>query len=1235
VSESEEDLLETPRSERADRAEAIATLAALVWVGTSAVVLAVFGGNISLIGILAIGPFIACAFARPLRVALVGGLATFFALIISTPPHSYGTLNHLLRVLTQVAATALAMWISYLRGKRNLQLWTARSETRNERRRRVAAETSQRMQAMARALTTAADPAQVADAVFAALRDELHVDAATFALVGDRGQLRTLRRFGYDPEEPIDSVLPVLRPDGPVLGQNMAFFAESLEDLRLQRADLFSMLATNRFNALAIVPMVVSAHTIGAVVVHWEHGREISEPDRNFILTITDNAAQAVERARLTVTEFVNLERSQHLHRLSSALAAATTPGDVAHAAISGARRALGAQSAVVRIPDPTAEALFCLASSGHPSLLSAGLLPLDTGHSGACFTHGGTVVKTIAEGDPVGLDLEAELMPQVLAELDRPVTVVSEPLVGSVGTLGVLSLAFVGQPEPGEPDRRFLSTLAGLTAQALERAQVFEHEREARHTAEAARERLSLLSEVTRLLSSSLEPTTVIRRTMTLVEGRLADACVVQVPGDNGLARLDVRGPRRHEEPRDGGTEEVRYDSDNPAAMAFRTGRTQLALIDDAGRPLADAVEPAAADGSAQPPGASTALAVPLTANGQVIGVMTFIDGPGRAFEEDDVSLATEVAGRAGVALSNATRFQREHVVAEVLQRSVLPEFLPEVDGLRLDAEYRAGIAGTYAGGDWYDVFPVGPDTVFFSVGDVMGKGAPAAALMGQVRSAIRAYAISGQSPAEVLTSLDSLFDALVEDRVVTAITGRITASTGHVEMSNAGHPPPLHVRAGGTANFTPMQGSLLIAAGLGGEPRAREELTLDLGDSLVMYSDGLIEHRGELITDGMDRLASAAGVIARAGWPDRPAMTFASMLTEEERTDDVVVLCLHRTAASPAADAREGISPPLLGWARDGMAVLELDPVVESTPLARHWVTAHLRDLPSEVAGCAALLTSELVTNAVLHAATPICVTLHVLTDRIRVDVADRSTAIPALKDYGRDAATGRGLTLFSTLASDWGVEETDGGKIVWFELPVDYPVPPTGVSDGSFHFDLAGITHLDGPSDTHASAEVQVRLRGIPVALLQKSSEEYEALFRELRLMKERADVSPDAPPLPERLAMLVSDLGTRFNGLGPGMDDVWQRALDEHLELFDWTLQLPKSAASACEFYDAMLDEADEFAHSARLLTLPASPASVAVRRWFLSELVRQLHGEAPLAWTDSAQHAELGPALRSR
>src|ERR1700744_2075810 len=160
----DEQLSTTPRTPRLDRAEAVATLLALVWASTVAIIFAVYGGSVSLVGLLALSPFIAAPFARPSRVALVGILTAFFALVISTPPHSYGQLNHLLRVVTMLAATAVAMWISYLRGQRNVQLWTARSQTRNERRRRVAAETAQRMPTMARALTTAPDPAQVVGA---------------------------------------------------------------------------------------------------------------------------------------------------------------------------------------------------------------------------------------------------------------------------------------------------------------------------------------------------------------------------------------------------------------------------------------------------------------------------------------------------------------------------------------------------------------------------------------------------------------------------------------------------------------------------------------------------------------------------------------------------------------------------------------------------------------------------------------------------------------------------------------------------------------------------------------------------------------------------------------------------------------------------------------------------------------------------------------------------------------
>jgi hypothetical protein len=130
---------------RGDRTEFISTTVAFLWVSIVAVVDAVYGGKFGLIGFLAIGPYIAAAFSGPRRTGLVGLYATFYSLVLSTPPRDYDQLNHVLRVLFLAASSGVAIWISYLRIQRNRQLWSARTETRIERRRRVAAETAQSM----------------------------------------------------------------------------------------------------------------------------------------------------------------------------------------------------------------------------------------------------------------------------------------------------------------------------------------------------------------------------------------------------------------------------------------------------------------------------------------------------------------------------------------------------------------------------------------------------------------------------------------------------------------------------------------------------------------------------------------------------------------------------------------------------------------------------------------------------------------------------------------------------------------------------------------------------------------------------------------------------------------------------------------------------------------------------------------------------------------------------------
>ena len=955
------------------------------------------------------------------------------------------------------------------------------------------------MQALARALTTSADPAQVADAVFGALRDELNVDAAAFATTNERGVLCVHRRFGYRDDESDGPLVAAMEPDGElaqVLSQRQGFFADSVDQQRGERPLITASLDAGRFNSYAVVPLVVSDHAVGAVVVQWVRPRSITEADKRFLFTITGAAAQAVERARLTLTEFINLERSQHLHHLSSALAAATTPGEVAREAIASGHRALGAQSAACRVPVAGGQALSCLASNGHPALLSSDVIPVDHTPSGSTFTSGRTLTTSLASSAHRDADVSPEIVHAVMAELGHPVTIVTEPLMGSVGSLGVLTLAFVGRPEPSEPELRFLSTLAGLTAQALERAQLFEQERQALRDAEAARERLSLLSDVTRLLSSSLDPTTVIQRTMNLVVGRLSDACVVQVPGESGLQRLNVRAGETFESPAETrliGSDNIPFDSDAPAAIAYRTGRIQLAPI-------------IARDGDGR--GEATALAVPFTANGQVIGVMTFFDGPGRTFEPDDVSLATEVASRTGVALSNATRFQREHVVAEVLQRAVLPDFLPTVGGLHLDAEYRAGAAGTYVGGDWYDVFQLDDDHVMFSVGDVMGKGAPAAALMGQVRSAIRA--LRGSRPEPVRGAL------LARSPLRRPGGGPCGDGRGGVDQPEVGNRLHRQRRAPFAADRPSRRRRRVLlhaelaprCRGTGGTRTARRT-TSSCNRATRSSCTPTVSSSG----------AASSSPSACSDWPMPPLQLPPGAGPNGRRRSSPRGSATTRrpttSSCSPCATSvpRPGIQDRRLWVQSDtGMSTLHLEPIVESTPTARHWVAEQLRDVPADVSECAALLTSELVTNAVLHAATPFTVTLHLMADRIRVDVADSSPVAPASRTTQPMPRPGGGSRSSIRWPRTGASSPSWAGRSCGSNCPLTTSWRPKVSLTGPSASISSAWRRPRCTSGADTQPLVPVHLIGVPVHLLQKASEEYEALFRELRLMKEHGRGEP---------------------------------------------------------------------------------------------------------------------------
>lgn len=277
---------------------------------------------------------------------------------------------------------------------------------------------------------------------------------------------------------------------------------------------------------------------------------------------------------------------------------------------------------------------------------------------------------------------------------------------------------------------------------------------------------------------------------------------------------------------------------------------------------------------------------------------------------------------------------------------------------------------------------------------------------------------------------------------------------------------------------------------------------------------------------------------------------------------------------------------------------------PAISSVPLARRWLADRLAAAPRALRETAALLTSELVTNAVLHAATEITVTIRREPTGLRVEVADDDPQLPAVKQYDEAAATGRGLSVVTALADTWGFTRRGAGKVVWFELgattaPVDEQAAQQPASGDE--------------------AVVPVSLLGVPVPAMTRTQAFYDELFREFRLVVE-SGVPNDAIHI--RLIALVDEMGTRFGGFTTGAEVVWRRAVAEQAHLVDLHFAVPVEIAALCERYDRLLDEADAFSRAGALMTLAASNEAVAVRKWLLDEFVRQLAGGPAVRWDES-------------
>ncbi|GAA0306863.1 SpoIIE family protein phosphatase [Streptomyces polychromogenes] len=429
---------------------------------------------------------------------------------------------------------------------------------------------------------------------------------------------------------------------------------------------------------------------------------------------------------------------------------------------------------------------------------------------------------------------------------------------------------------------------------------------------------------------------------------------------------------------------------------------------------------------GSEHPvPRGQRAILAPLRGRRRVIGAAVFLRTPDRdSFETNDLLVAAQLATHTALGIDKAVLYGREAYIADELQRTMLPDGLPQPTGVRLASRYLPAAETARVGGDWYDAIPLPGSRVALVVGDVMGHSMTSAAIMGQLRTTAQTLAQLDLPPAEVLHHLDEQAQRLGSDRMATCLYAVYDPVSHRITIANAGHPPPVLLHLGGRAEVLRVPPGAPI--GVGGVDFEAVELDAPAGATLLLYTDGLVESRLRDVWTGIDqlrdRLATTAQLTGLDHSPPLEALCddVLDMLGPGDRDDDIALL----------AARFEGIAP-------SDVAYWFLDPEETAPGRARRFARRALaRWGLEELSDSLELLVSEVVTNAVRYAERP--VTLRLLrTDVLRCEVGDDSPQLPRQRRARETDEGGRGLFLVNRMARRWGATRLSSGKVVWFEL------------------------------------------------------------------------------------------------------------------------------------------------------------------------------------------------------
>ncbi len=551
-----------------------------------------------------------------------------------------------------------------------------------------------------------------------------------------------------------------------------------------------------------------------------------------------------------------------------------------------------------------------------------------------------------------------------------------------------------------------------------------------------AAKERLDFLNDVGAQIVDTLDPVQTAAALCDALVPRFADYADVllleSIVSDEELPPVTpdespsaVRVARCHDDEIgrwDGVVplwETLRLPPATPYTQALTTGRS--VTIPKVSERLAARVSARFGDRDLRPLLEGRALLVsPLIARGTVLGNISLLRRDDRTpFDEPDIALVEELCRRAAICVDNGRLYRREARAAAELQQSMLPDAPPVVAGAQICYRYVPANEAVRVGGDWFDAIPLSGGRLALVVGDVMGHGLTSAAIMGQLRTAVRTLAAQDLPPGQLLRQLDDLARRLGDEYLATCIYAVYDPVARLCEIANAGHLPPVLVSPFGDSELLDVPAGAPI--GVGGVPFETVVFEVEDESQFVLCTDGLVERRGQGIDVGLEAMRDYL-----AG-PPQPLESICETLIDAfgatGRHDDDIALLAVRFEGIPKDD--------VFSWTLDAVPTM----VRRTRELTRRTLgTWGLTELIDTVE----LLVSELVTNALRHGAGDIGLRL-IRAGSLLCEVRDDGHELPALRHAEVTDESGRGLQLVTALADRWGTQRTPTGKVVWFEQSI----------------------------------------------------------------------------------------------------------------------------------------------------------------------------------------------------